>query len=1348
MPLILFVFIAFIYFIGGNYYANAEKKCTSSQSCGSTPLAFASSWIEDPDNCPVDISEEHAGITSQQGPETSSTYYRRNGATTSGELWLDVWQLQEAQEQERMVLRSLRCSMGRLHCVPAEEIATIEIEFEKGVVLDSPTQLSMGRSTWRQEPEATAQKESWQRKRQSQRTQRPITTGAGAPSTTTNCWSRRASTTMDDYAFTAWCSNILSIRGIITSGTKTEGSIHPAEEGQSRVLDSRTATICRRRDQGCDQEGRQDALHCSGCPDKSKGRTGHSPPCQEQPHVTVESLPDYVAGKIQAVHRSLSESGKCTSRKYQERQRQAPEGQRRFQLERRGSYSDLRRRGRCQGYLDEGIGQQDLGGTCPYDGEPSKAVRAGRTGASGRGKEGKKAAPKGRRTKRCCDAARKLTIAAAFWCARSLMTLEYFDRWAPWPDSTIAADVAALQWSHSILQEPIYKSPWQASEDALQLAFEMQPDSLVAQCEKREWGFYVSHKKHQKGLTVSFDPFAQIHSGPEFSPTWTSSRVPTAGNPHREQLPKCSNFSQSFCTNFDDHTAEQPILTLSCRAPRMHRPDLTENPNFPDPPSSSDESDGHRRPGRVPIRHLPAWVESLWNILQDEGATELLEEGPVIYLSTYYLSHRNCVRQAVDRPIRLTRRYEEWIEEFKQVWGDMFDREADFNVYLVQPEPPISITRGIVGIVLIVQHAQPEGAAVLTTALFDELPTPRTLEIAHVVDIWTDYSTALRRAEAFEACREAERQNLRPCVLRAGPHVFPRERPIRMHDGLGLVVNVPMLINEEEWNVYIRPRMEHWQDIADVLQPENEVETDHTAMMARRPRARTPLSSSSSTSATDSMQTSSSREPSSGMRTWTRTVVFTVDGNAASCLLPDEHHQEFHRRIAIAIGHEEIAEIYTVLDRPDDLVAVELQCLLALRSGERRPVSFLRLTLLDLEIIEANEILPGIFRRLAKWLPHTMSITSLFRILSIENVFRRHEAKTSIWLNNVVIDPRREDPIVIEDGDYVKIFIGDDDQRFQCPEQSEETMLLQQSAAITAKVGDKQITQHTRLDCCDREIGLRPRVPRAPAQAEEDEPDLRHLHDIWNRPHLQTQGPDREPIMYFDTWFLSALDFPRCSTPRSVALPAHVQLWDNALRQVWRDRQHPHWPIRMQLIFPTPVGAPNGGHLLILQHEHPAEAGILLTISGGPAQDRFAQLVPSMLPFDRLLWFADQEVRCVQRDWICHATHNQQRIPTNNPWRAENGQHIELHVKARAIPASSSTHEVPAPRPAVPPAAEKPNDSIDDFVFDPLAPVFIPGEVRLEHMPEVIQDLHEECGPDLRSAGKVKKQVRKSLLGS
>ena len=69
------------------------------------------------------------------------------------------------------------------------------------------------------------------------------------------------------------------------------------------------------------------------------------------------------------------------------------------------------------------------------------------------------------------------------------MALEYFDRWAPWPPTNITAEVAGMQWAHSILLDPSYKSPWQASEDAMQLAFEMQPLSFLEQCERREWGF-------------------------------------------------------------------------------------------------------------------------------------------------------------------------------------------------------------------------------------------------------------------------------------------------------------------------------------------------------------------------------------------------------------------------------------------------------------------------------------------------------------------------------------------------------------------------------------------------------------------------------------------------------------------------------------------------------------------------------------------------------------------------------------------------------------------------------------------------------------------------------------------
>ena len=65
------------------------------------------------------------------------------------------------------------------------------------------------------------------------------------------------------------------------------------------------------------------------------------------------------------------------------------------------------------------------------------------------------------------------------------------------------------------------------------------------------------------------------------------------------------------------------------------RPDQSEVPNFEDAPSDSSVSDGqgNRIPGQ-PLRQLPSWVTDLWNLLQYEGATELLEEGPIIYVSS------------------------------------------------------------------------------------------------------------------------------------------------------------------------------------------------------------------------------------------------------------------------------------------------------------------------------------------------------------------------------------------------------------------------------------------------------------------------------------------------------------------------------------------------------------------------------------------------------------------------------------------------------------------------------------------------------------------------------------------
>ena len=878
------------------------------------------------------------------------------------------------------------------------------------------------------------------------------------------------------------------------------------------------------------------------------------------------------------------------------------------------------------------------------------------------------------------------------------MTIGYVDRKAP-----IDAEVVLQYWNHSAVHESWFTTTWEASAKALSLHFDLNPFSFdvpVQHC----LGLPVPKRRANLGLNVQFAELTEVAIESPSQNLWQ--RFETPHEDVRLLL---------------DKAGADPGLTgcISRHGPLTHRLDATENPNLPDPPSSSDESQGQGRPHRVPLRHLPAWVETLWNVLQDEGATELLEEGPVIYLSTCYLSHRHCVRQADSRPIRLNRRYAEWVEEFKLVWGDMFDRQAGYELFLVDPEPPISLTRGISGIVLIVQHAEPDRVAVLTTALFDELPSPRTLEIAHVMDIWADYPTVLHRAEAFEACREAERQDLRPCVIRAGRHVFPRERQLRLHDGLGLVVNVPMLLDEEAWDTYVRPYMEQWDDNGGNAQRRHpEDEDDQVAMMARRPRPHPSLSPSTSTSGQTPSQRSSSREPSSGTGTWQRTVVFTLDGTAASCLLPVDSEDEKLRRIATALNtfQEDIAGVITVEDRPEDLVTVQLQCLLIQRGFERRPSGFLRLVLLDLEIIEQNEILPGAFRRMAKWVPHVTTTTSLFRILSLEDLLHRHEEETHLWINNVPIDMKQIEPHTIVDGDYLKIYIGSEEQRFRCEVDGEEMMFLQLYDKHQAKIGDQHVSEPSTLDICGARARRRIRPPRPGPLHEEDDPDERRLRTLWNRPLLQTRGLENEPVMMFDTWFLSALDFPRCSTGRLVTLHEDVRQWEQALRQVWRDRQHPHWPIRIVMITPTPIGAAHGGHLLILQHEHPAEAGVLISVSGHVDTDRFAQLVPGELQYERLLWFADQEDRCPRAQWTCSAQHNRQPILPTTRWRAINGQHIELQVKRRAA-------AQPLP---VPSQTSSMSCSLDDFVFNPDAPQFVPGVPTIEAMPEVIQDLHEE----------------------
>ena len=115
-------------------------------------------------------------------------------------------------------------------------------------------------------------------------------------------------------------------------------------------------------------------------------------------------------------------------------------------------------------------------------------------------------------------------------------------------------------------------------------------------------------------------------------------------------------------------------------------------------------------------------------------------------------------------------------------------------------------------------------------------------------------------------------------------------------------------------------------------------------------------------------------------------MLVALDGRMLPARLPWDDGDEMVRRIMQALAgpgqdRQAIYGAHHVRHRPSDLIQQGLQCLLIQTEVEPRPSTFARIVLIDLEIFEPNEVLPGAFKRFATWLPETINRVSAFRLL-------------------------------------------------------------------------------------------------------------------------------------------------------------------------------------------------------------------------------------------------------------------------------------------------------------------------------------------------------------------------------
>ena len=85
--------------------------------------------------------------------------------------------------------------------------------------------------------------------------------------------------------------------------------------------------------------------------------------------------------------------------------------------------------------------------------------------------------------------------------------------------------------------------------------------------------------------------------------------------------------------------------------------------------------------------HRDRWLVDVAEIFHDHQTTELAEEGPIIYIWTWFINHQTSSRCRVPRALRLLQDPSHWLQEVMALWPDVFQPGDDTLIQIIHPQP-------------------------------------------------------------------------------------------------------------------------------------------------------------------------------------------------------------------------------------------------------------------------------------------------------------------------------------------------------------------------------------------------------------------------------------------------------------------------------------------------------------------------------------------------------------------------------------------------------------------------------------------------------------------------------------
>ena len=421
----------------------------------------------------------------------------------------------------------------------------------------------------------------------------------------------------------------------------------------------------------------------------------------------------------------------------------------------------------------------------PRRAEQSHSISAAASGQRRGYRDGGKISQKAKNCRECgqgsrhgdkrwqCSSWRK----AAFCLARLCMTFSYdnLGLCRHWDSSTPAI---IMKWNNRAVCNEAFVSEWQARENALTLSRDhLAPSTSTSTCVgsassrrrdtmQQQLEHLSSRPSRRSSLHVGFAEDLELWIGVEDSLKMYKLTVPIEVGATGTTPWSCPNspFSE------EGHRDQRFLAHTS--------------------------SDGRVTIQRQPSR--PTWANGIEAILNEEGLVDEAEEDMVVYVTSYFISHRDLPYHATPRILRFDRNVAEWERDVRFMWEDLVDHAAALDVVVVRPDPPRPAYPGTSVTVIVHQHFRHDRAACLISTAHIMDPTTRFSVSAHSTELYLTPHQVRQHARVDQVCQQRARQGAGQCEVHIGHHLQPEDQAIAIFHGLAMYVRVPSLLSEDE----------------------------------------------------------------------------------------------------------------------------------------------------------------------------------------------------------------------------------------------------------------------------------------------------------------------------------------------------------------------------------------------------------------------------------------------------------------------------------------------------------------------------------------------------------------------